>query len=475
MRISFSYLFVLLCTLGCFTSALGQDSISASKSLLDLPDRFFLGLKKKAEKIESRLIRKTEKYLAALEKKEKKLRDRLSKTDSIKARELFGNTEQQYSQLLSKLKNTSVGSIDLPYAGHLDSITSALSFLRKAPDFLDRPEVNAALAKYKEVHQKIGEASNIRKLLKERQQYISSKLANSPLAKEFNKYKKELYYYKAQVEEYRNLLNDPSAMERKALQLINKIPAFKEFFIKNSMIASLFQVPADYGSTASLQGLQTRSGVQQLIQQRIAAGGTGAQALVSQNIQQAQSQFTQLKEKIAKLGGSGSDEDLPDFKPNTQKTKSFFDRLELGTNIQSTKSTLYFPTTTDLGLSLGYKINNNSIIGIGGSYKVGLGKDWNHIAITHQGIGIRSFVDVKLKGSIWISGGGELNYRSTFRDLSILYNFSNWQNSALLGITKKYRVSKKIKGSMQLMYDFLHGQQLPKTQPLVFRFGYNLK
>jgi hypothetical protein len=81
---------------------------------------------------------------------------------------------------------------------------------------------------------------------------------------------------------------------------------------------------------------------------------------------------------------------------------------------------------------------------------------------------------MKLKGSFWISGGGEWNYRSRFENLSILKTVSQWQQSALLGIQKRYRLSKA-RGTASLLYDFLSQQQMPKTQPIIFRFGYQFK
>ncbi len=113
------------------------------------------------------------------------------------------------------------------------------------------------------------------------------------------------------------------------------------------------------------------------------------------------------------------------FKPNNQKAKSFFKRLELGTNIQSQKANGFFPTTSDIGVSLGYKLNDKSIIGIGGSYKMGCGQNIRHINITHQGAGIRSFVDYKIKGSFWLISGYEMNYRSEFKNIEQLRE-SEW-------------------------------------------------
>ena len=212
-----------------------------------------------------------------------------------------------------------------------------------------------------------------------------------------------------------------------------------------------------------------------MINQRVAAGGPGAQQMIQQNLADAQSQLQQLKNKLNQLGQGGGDIDMPNFKPNDQRTKSFFKRLEFGTNIQTQKSQYYFPATSDLGFSVGYKLNNKSIIGIGASYKLGLGSGWNNIKFTHQGAGLRSFLEWKLKGSFYASGGYESNYRSAFKNIAQLKDESAWQQSALLGISKKYSISKSFKGNIQLLYDFLHTRQVPGTQPIVFRLGYTLK
>src|SRR5204862_8250858 len=102
--------------------------------------------------------------------------------------------------------------------------------------------------------------------------------------------------------------------------------------------------------------------VNDLIQQQIASGGPNAMSQFRQNMQDAQSQLSSIKNKISQLGGGSSDMEMPEgFKPNNQKTKSFWNRLELGTNTQSQKANGYFPNITDFGLSLGYKLNDKSI------------------------------------------------------------------------------------------------------------------
>lgn len=156
------------------------------------------------------------------------------------------------------------------------------------------------------------------------------------------------------------------------------------------MLSSMFKVPLSTSNpSASLAGLQTRDQVTNLIQQQIASGGPNAMAEVKQNLQKAQAELNKLKDKILKMGGNSSSANIPDFKPNTQKTKTFAQRLEYGFNLQFDRSSSLLPSAANFGLSIGYKLNDKSIIGIGGSYRLGMGRI-DKIEFSYEGAGIRS-------------------------------------------------------------------------------------
>ena len=159
------------------------------------------------------------------------------------------------------------------------------------------------------------------------------------------KYNQTAYYYSQQVNEYRQAFSDPEKAERKILSLLNTIPAFHDFFSKHSILGSMFAPPGttDPGAiTQNLQGLQTNTSVLGLIQNQLAAGGPNAQAMFQQNMEEAQGMLNTLKAKLNQLKSNGGDDlDLPEFRPNMQKTKTFLQRLEYGTNIQSVKQQLF--------------------------------------------------------------------------------------------------------------------------------------
>lgn len=461
------------------TTVRSQEEVSTGNKLTHFPARFLNRLQQKTTSLEAKLVTKSQKALQQLAKQEARLKKKLAKKDSLQAEALFGNVEEKYvhwqEQLLKPVDNVSSTGEYLP---HLDTLSTSLQFLSGHSNLLPNAQalsapVQNALHSVSNFKGKLHTTEQIQQYLRERQDVLKEQLQRFGFTKEFQQFQQQAYYYKQQVQEYKNILEDPSRLQKQAIALLQKLPAFRQFLQEHSQLASLFRLPGNYASQASLAGLQTRSIVQGILQDRIAAGGPNAMTSFQQNIQDAQGQLAQLKDKLNQLGGSG-ELDMPDFKPNHQKTKTFMQRLEYGTNLQSQPSSNWFPTTTDLGLSVGYKLNDKSIIGIGASYKVGWGRDIQHIAVTHQGVGIRSFADVKLKGSFYASGGLEYNYQQPFRSLTDLNGIDKWQESGLVGVSKIVSLKSNLfkKTRLQLLWDFLSYRQTPRSQPVKFRVGY---
>jgi hypothetical protein len=248
------------------------------------------------------------------------------------------------------------------------------------------------------------------------------------------------------------------------------------------MLSKLFPMPQNDGlnAAASATVLQTRAQLSTIIQQKLGkalpgspqdgALGTNGQDYLQQQVQQAKSALDQLKNKVSKLGGSSSNMVIPDFKPNSQKTKTIWSRLVYGLNIQNTPGNNFFPATSNIAAMLGYKINDNVETGAGAAYLLGWGSPVKNIHFSNQGIGLRSYLQIRAKKSYWFTGGFEENYSQT-ATLNSANRIYYWQNSLLAGITKKYKVGKET-CNLQLLYDFLANQEIPKTSGLKFRVGY---
>lgn len=463
-----------------------QGDESAIGKITNFPTRLIEKIQKRSAHLEDQLLQKTEKYLEKLAKKERRIYRRLQKIDSAKAAVLIAESKSKYDALLQQLKEPAeaTGTVSGEYLPYIDSLKGSLSFMNERPDLLNssvelKEKISGSLQQFTTLQARLKQSDAIKQFIKERREHLKRTLSNytqlpASVGKELDRFNKEFYYYSQQIREYRQLLNEPDKLTLRALALLHKVPAFTEFLQKHSELAGLFSVPASYGSPQGLNGLQTIDQVRQLVLNQ-AGSGPNAMAALQQNLQAAQSQLGQLKDKINQLGGGSGDIEMPNFRPNDEKVKTFWKRLEYGTNLQSTRSSYFFPNSTDLGLSVGYKLSGKSIIGVGMSYRVGWGKDIRHIVVTQEGIGLRSFFDTKIKGSFFASAGFEYNYQQPFNSLTQLQAANNWQQSGLAGITKiislKSKVFKKTKA--QLLWDFLSYSQRPVTQPLKFRIGYN--
>jgi hypothetical protein len=353
---------------------------STVQSLQQLSSRYITTVDTKIEKYSHRLSSKTEKALAKLSRWENKIKGLLQKVNPEAAQRLFGSSQTTFSSLLQKLKEgkSIAEQYKVRYDEYRDKLTTNLNYLQQQKEKLDNKlvkPVQEATQKATELEQDVQNSEALEQFIKERKkQLIDESLKYIGKSKYLTKINKEAYYYVETLRNYKEIFSDKEKAEETALSILNKIPAFQKFVQQNSMLASLFRMPGSSSTTnpASLAGLQTRVQMNALIQDRIAAGGPNAQNQIRANIQQAQDELNKLKDKVLNNGNSSPDADFPPSGVrglNKQKTKTLKQRLEFGSNLQFAKNNSLVPTTADIGLSLGYKLNDKSVIGLGASYK----------------------------------------------------------------------------------------------------------
>ena len=482
---------VLLCFTCKDASAQSVDSVTGKA--LSFPSRFLSSLHRKTADLDQQLTSQTEKYLAKMVKREQQLQKKLASTDSAGAKALFAGSQQRYAALLQKIRADTGSShqvISGQYQPYVDSLQGMLGFLKQNPKLFSSGSLPAStgiqtglqssIAQLQQLQARMKDADQVKLYVQQRKQQIGQYIAQhvsveNLLGKSYAGLNQDTYYYSQQVSQYKEMLNNPDQMERKALAQLNRLPAFQTFMKNNSQLAGLFGMPGNTGPVQALAGLQTRDQISQQVQGQVSAAGSGGMDALQSNLQSAQSQLDGYKNKLGQLGAGSGDADIPDFRPNDQKTKTFWKRLEYGVNFQTTHSNYYFPVVTDLGLSLGYKLGHNNIIGVGASYKIGWGSGFNHIALTSEGVGLRSFLEIQLKGSFSATGGFEYNYATPFTSFQQLKQLQYWTKSGLVGISKTVSMNSRVlkKTKVQLSWDFLSYEQVPKTQPLLFRLGYN--
>jgi len=476
----------LLCLLR--TTAYGQPADPVESRPVSFPGQLLAKLRARTADLDQQLTQKSTGYLQKMQRREERMRRRLTNVDSAAAKQLFGSSAKQYQALAGEIQKDSgrayqpLSGVYLPYA---DSLQGALAFLQKNSSLIGSgklaassatAEVRAAARQFQALQAKMQDAEQIKAFINQRKQQISDyvrqhanvqQLLGKPLAG----MNQDVYYYSQELRQYKELWNNPDQLEQKALTLLNRLPDFQTFMKNNSQLSGLLRIPANYGTGAALEGLQTKDQVMAVMQ--AAAGGPQGMTGLQDRIQSSMSQLDATKEKIQQLGQGNSDIDLPDFKPNDQRTKPFLHRLELGTNVQTTKNNYYFPATTDFGVSLGYKLGHDNVVGIGASYKMGWGNGLQHITLSSQGAGLRSFLEVKVRYGLSLSGGLEYNYAQPFSSYQDIRLIERWTQSGLIGLSKRIPAKGKyFKGTkLQLLWDFLSYQQVPKTQPILFRIG----
>ncbi len=476
-------------------------------AITKIPLKFITQTNKKIDKYTNRITSKTEKTLEKLARWEEKVRKLLEKTSPETVQQLFGEGRQTFASMLAKIKEgkSLAENTKARYNDYNDKLTTNIKYLETQKEKLNSKyiaPIQKAKQKITQLEKDVATTETAEKLIQERKKELLTQ-AYKVLGKNryISKMQQECFYFGESLQNYKQLFSEPGKAEQKALELLGKLPAVQEFVKNNSMLASLFgnnSSSANAANTASLAGLQTRASVNSLIQNRIAAGGPNAAAQISANMQAAQAELTKLKDKILKqTNGNGAStvdaqDGLPSFKKKELKSKTFKQRLELGSNIQFGKPNRYTSSQADMGMSIGYKVNDKSIVGIGFSYKLNYGSI-NNFYVQHGGFSLRSGYDVKLfshrggarGGGFFISSGFELNYNQAFKNFSEIRNAygttgigNALQSSALIGLSKKIKFSsaggktKWIKGTkIQLLYDMLYNTHVVPTQAVQIRIG----
>lgn len=451
----------------CWQSIKAQDT-----ALTKLPEKYIGIVNDKAKHAEKELDQRTAKALNLYLKQEKRMQAKLLKIDPVAAANLFNGSIDSLTGIKSRIKNKlgSVAPFTRAVSGNaLDSLQTRLSFLSGNTQLAgsSTDQINKALGSVQQLKGKFEQADQVQAYIKERKNILKTQLAKyTGFSENLQAINKEYYYYNQQLQEYKEALHDSKKLERKALTLLKKIPAFNDFVRRNTFINGVFNL-SEYASSRTTEGLQLQNVVEDFLGTRI---GTSSEArqLASAQMDAAREQLSELKTKFPNLDNAG---EMPDFKPNEMHNKKFVDRLEFGCNIQPERANRFFPNLFDMGAQVAYKMRKGFSAGIGMSYKLGVGDGLGHISFSHRGFGLRSFADYKLKTIWFLNGGLEMNRVAAFPNITALRNGKGWTASCLIGFSCKYPIGPKSKASIMILYDPLATRMVPNISPFKLRTG----
>lgn len=449
-----------------------QPTENTIQPVSTISEKFTTSLQKKVDHMEQQLRKASAKALKQLQKQERKLYNAMLQQNPEAAQAILGvgiDSLAKELQTATDANNATEG-----FHPWVDSMRASLQFLQTAggnklcmPNVVKQlPNVTAQL---KKLQGQLSSVEKLQTLIANRQQLMQQNFLQYPgIQKLLGKYAKQAYYYKAKLTEYKALLSNRKKAEAAAYNLLSKIPAFKKFISKHTYLGNLLS--PSVGNAASYG--QTNDYVASLI----SSNGPGAMQQIRDNIQAGQNQLEQLKAKLgsAQLAGGGSSNDIPSFKANEMRKKSFFKRLSFGTNYQFTAARGTAPQMLDLGVQVAYQFSKDKQAGVGLSYKLGMGKSWRQVALSSEGLGMRSFFDLRIKGGIYASGGLELQYNKRFYQLRQLQLREQWNQLALIGVSKKMNLGRKAGAGISVQYNIFAHQQ-PTASPWIIRYHIGMK
>jgi hypothetical protein len=187
----------------------------------------------------------------------------------------------------------------------------------------------------------------------------------------------------------------------------------------------------------------------------------------------AMAQMARIKARIATVP---SMVDLPKRLPNAMHSKPLKERLLAGITVQFQQVNDLW---TDLNPYLAYRLSGRFTAGLGWNYRVIVEKDPVAFPAEERIYGPRSFLKFRL--------GKGLNVRTDLELMSMSVPGSTAQPGAgdpyarlwswgwLAGVTKEYRISRKLLGEVQFMYNlWSEHDRRPYASPFNLRAGFEL-
>jgi hypothetical protein len=477
----------LLCLL--MRNSIAQSSVSQRRKM-----RYLKRIERKNDRYVKQQEKKTHKLLANLTKKEQALYEGIdsSKLDSSLVKGNFSKIEKHFSELdyqdpgtlLNKASKPNALQTSLSTAGISEKLSGDLKdYLRRqllTSSFLSdsscsncgKLKEQAAKAKQNiaTTSQKLERLKSVEADIKKHQETLKSYGVNMPeWTSKLKAINKDCYYHTQGLKGFEDLYTNPAkGIESSLLKKLSFSKDFKLF--QTNFNALPVSMPALSGAVApDMTGYQTKVQVQAMLPQNAAGITPEIKSQLLSNLQSSITKFTELRDEKPDVSML---KDKPDFKVNPYKGLPLRKRFVPGFTFQPQLKKLNEPITIDLGATLGFKLTKQLTPMIGGSTKLGLGKDIHHLAFSYQGVVAKAGFDTKLIYGFSVQGW----YESTWRPLPDQFSGDKMPNypepSFIAGICNTYKISKKVNGTLMIGYDFFYEKHTPVRTPWVIRMGW---
>ncbi len=431
---------------------------------------------KKLEKYNSRLTNQQDHLLKKLKKKEAHFAHRLKKNDSA-AYSRYQQQSLSYDSI-STLSSADSGS-NLANAAKKKNAT--VDSLKKIQGFWESKAAGVGgTTKNGELNKLQGELNYhtyINDLITRRTSFLKSMGGGQNLPG-LSGIEKQVFYGKAIMKAFKEIADEPSAAEDKALEYLQGTAGFEKYMSHTDAPGGM-GVGTD-ASQLEKMGYQTKQQLQKNLQGKFGENLSGVSKQLGGGLkqwQQQQKKIGELKQNKQALKQLKNTE-KPAFKINPMRGLPFWKRIEKQYNWQATRAINDLPAMLETSAMAGFKHTPKLTYGLGLAYSEGLGQGWQNIHFSFQGIGYRTFAKWDWQYGIGAYAGYERIYKSAafFKHkpqpndaIPTTHDTRNYTESTLIGLTKSYNINTKHKGALQVLYD-IWWQQKGLNNPIVLRF-----
>ncbi len=469
---------------------------------------------KRSERIQDRLLRK-------LRRQEQKMLRRLQKTDSALYNRYLQNplsydsigkmiSDSSLIKKMARRKNSLADSLRR-LENFVKSKTASLdqlgSLSQKLPGNLSEKlpgQLNTAdipgTGYLADIQQQLNMQQQVKDLLQQKAGQLENWSGGKSIAGLKN-IQKQVYYAGEQIKAWKRLADEPDEAEEKALEYLQGLPGFEQSLAAPGPYSGLS--PDATEADLRKAGYQTRKMTEDMLQAKLGNSAQGLQQKMTDQLQQYQQKLAggkigelQQKAKTAKEGLQQlkeTKEELgsikkPAFRPNPQRAKPFIQRWSVQYNMQTFRASAdgLRPALLELGGGLSYKHNRWLSLAAGIALPIGLGKDWQNLRLSYEGISLRTSLTGDWQYGIALQGGyervwGPVNRAYVAKETPEVSQqagdgwaqqaFGAGQQVAYIGVKKAYKINSQWKGSIMLGYNFLAGQGYNRS-PFMLRFGW---
>ncbi len=436
------------------TTGNGSQAVVQSMEQNDaLLDRFARRCERRTKRSERRMAR-YERKIQKQSKKDSKISKNSESQDSV-------TVEPRRQSLTLNQKSLNAAGNGLGKEPLLDSLRRAYGFAGQAGLAPNTPTIQAKQS-IDRAQQQLDITQRTKAELQQRKNQWKAELKKHPeYARTVGKMEKERYYYTAQVNEYRKVLRDPSTLDDKLMNTLRRDPRWGEF------MATLPQPAQDPAK------MQPKQLVQQMMQSQAAAIDPDGAKLIADAKKKSSELLGDLSQRSLTTGNLDNAAQVPEFTPNPYRTKSFWERIDIGFDLQFDSKTYFLPSSGVAGVQASFNIDQRISTGLLANYRFGMG-DIKHIRFSHMGAGYGAFANYKVWKGLGVQAGFERNWRTDIEVGENLQYPSAWISSALAGLTWEYSISKKAKGTLGVFFDALYKQHTPQTNAILWRMGWKL-